>query len=432
MIFIDILSVTISGNEIAPLDTACFPQRKTFANELKNGNKAQLKSLSNDYTADELKYVKPTYIEVQKRLNEDILKGDYIFYPKFDTLVSEIHRQLIYSNSTLEKKCRFFISRDISLNAMSSIFNSYVINLGSFHFLRSKDELAALIAHEEAHNSLKHTITSLKNEFKIEKDLAKSSVRDIKKSKYSRGSKATDQFKSLLYSKGRLERQQEFEADSLGYILYRNAGYTPEQYLSAFKLTMEYDTVKTEDLDIEIYKKVFDLPEQPFKNEWMKQEDFSQYDYSKFKEKFDKDLIKSHPETDERIEKLKRIFPELAVTSLIDNVKSDSDFRALRNTAFYEIFQSLDIGEDYGFGVYICLVRLANSALNTEEETKYYKHWLGKYFTKIHKARKEYTLNRYLDKVDPKDHPKDYQIYLNFMWNLNVAELETIAKHYSI
>ena len=27
-----------------------------------------------------------------------------------------------------------------------------------------------------------------------------------------------------------------------------------------------------------------------------------------------------------------------------------------------------------------------------------YKKWLGKYFTKIHKARKEYTLNRYLDK----------------------------------
>jgi len=61
----------------------------------------------------------------------------------------------------------------------------------------------------------------------------------------------------------------------------------------------------------------------------------------------------------------------------------------------------------------------------------YYKKWLGKYFTKIHKARKEYTLNRYLDKVDPKNHPKDYQQFLNFMWNLKLTELEQIALYYS-
>ena len=261
---------------------------------------------------------------------------------------------------------------------------------------------------------------------------AKASVSEIRKNRYGRGARAVEEFKSLLYNKGKMNRQHEFEADSLGYLLYKNSGYNPDLYLNSFRLMLEYDTIKTTDLDISIYKKTFDLPEQAFKDEWLKQEDFSDYDYSKFKDKFDSDSIKSHPELEERINNLKRLFPELNTTNSTDSVVADTFYREIRQTAFYEVFQSLDISEDYGFGVYLCLSELADSSLFSESEVAYFKKWLGKYFTKIHKARKEYTLNRHLDKVDPKEQPKDYQQFLNFMWNLKLPEIEIIAKHYSI
>ena len=430
---ISFIIITISpvvASNISPLDTANFAERKILAKNLKKRNKTISKILFDDYTNSELNYVKPIYQSFDKGLNEDVLKGDYIFHPGFDSIINMTHSRLIAANPFLKKNCLYFVSRDISLNAMSTVYNTYIINLGALCFLTNRDEFAAIIAHEHAHNYLKHQVTSLKNAYQIDKNEAKKSVKDIKKNKYDRGTKAMTKYKSILYSKGIINRKHEFEADSLGYLLYKNAGYRPDLYLNAFRLMMEYDTVKTENLDILIYQKIFDLPNQTFKQEWLKQEDFSGYDYSKYKIEFHPDSVRSHPEYDERIENLKRLYPELTVETT-DSVEADNEYSRMQHTAFYEVFQSLDISEDYGFGVYGCLIQLADSTSNTEEEIKYYKQWLGKYFTKIHKARKEYTLNRYLDKVDPKKQSKDYQQFLNFMWNLKVTELEQIAKYYS-
>lgn len=422
---------TLVASDISPLDTANITARKTLAKDLMKRNKNISKSLFGDYSSSELKYVKPIYQHFDKGLNEDILNGDYIFYPGFDSIINDIHTRLTTANPFLEKNCLYFVSRDISLNAMSTLYNTYIINLGALYFLTNRDELAAIITHEHAHNYLKHQVASLKIAFETDKNEAKNSVKDIKKNKYERGTRALSKYKSILYSKGKINRKHEFEADSLSYLLYKNAGYRPDQYLNAFRLMMVYDTVRTENLDISIYRKVFDLPNQAFKEEWLKQEDFSGYDYSRFKVRFNPDSMKSHPEYDERIENLKRLYPELAVTTATDTLASDSQYRRMRYTAFYEVFQSLDISEDYGFGIYGCLSQLTDSASNTEQEMKYYKQWLGKYFTKILKARREYTLNRHLDKVDPKNQSKDYQLFLNFMWNLKVTELEQIAKYYS-
>jgi Zn-dependent protease with chaperone function len=420
------------ASDISPLDTANFAKRKTIVENLKKRNKKLSKELSKVYSVTELNYIRPIYNEFDKDLRKDIQKGDYIFYSAFDSVINDTHNKLTAHNPGLEKSCMYFVSRDISLNAMSTVYNTFVINLGSFYFLKNRDEFATLIAHEHAHNYLKHQIASLKNNYKMDRTDAKASVSEIRKNRYGRGARAVEEFKSLLYNKGKMNRQHEFEADSLGYLLYKNSGYNPDLYLNSFRLMLEYDTIKTTDLDISIYKKTFDLPEQAFKDEWLKQEDFSDYDYSKFKDKFDSDSIKSHPELEERINNLKRLFPELNTTNSTDSVVADTFYREIRQTAFYEVFQSLDISEDYGFEVYLCLSELADSTLFSESEVAYFTKWLGKYFTKIHKARKEYTLNRHLEKVDPKEQPKDYQQFLNFMWNLKLPEIEIIAKQYSI
>ena len=416
--------------DIQTLDTTSREQREIIAKSLKKRNKEFSKTVFTDYNDNELSYVKPIYKKFDEGFNEDILKGDYIFYSGFDSILNDTHERLIKANSFLKTDCKFYVSRDISLNAMSTLFNTYVVNLGAFYFLRNNDEFATIIAHEQAHNYLNHQVQSFKNAYQLEKEDSKTTVKDIKKSKYGRGTKALSKYKDMLYSKGKITRKHEFEADSLSYLIYKNAGYKSNHYLNAFRLMMEYDTVKIENMDLSIYKKVFDLPNQAFKPEWLKKEDFSKYDYSKYTDKFNSDSIKSHPEFDERISKLKRLYPELA-TENKDSVTSDNQYKRIRETAFYEVFQSLYIGEDYGFGVYACLSQLAKPESNTEDEINFYQKWLGKYFSKIHKARKEYTLNRYLDAVDPKEQSPDYQQFLNFMWNLKLTELEQIAIHYS-
>jgi len=430
--FILFLSVyKLFATDISVLDTANFEQRKLIAKDIELRNKQHIALLGKTYKGNELKYAMPIYTRVNKYINESILKGDYIFYGLFDSIINQTHTRLLQANDILSSDSRYFVSRDISLNAMSMFFDTYVINLGTFFYMKSIDGFAAIVAHEHAHNYLKHQVQSIKNDYNVNKNVARSAFNELAKQKYGRGTKALDKYKSLMYSNGKINRQHEFEADSLGYIFYKNAGYNADEYLNSFRLMLRYDTIKGGDLDTAIYRKMFDLPQQPFKNEWMKIEDFSGYNYTKIADKLHRDSIKSHPELDERIDNLIRLFPELANTKQMDSVHVDVAYTNVRRTAFYELFQSLDIGEDYGFGVYACLSELADAEHYTDEQNKFYRYWLGKYFSKIYQARKNYTLNRSLDKVDPKEHSLGYQQFLSFMWNLKLSEIEAIAKHYS-
>ena len=124
-----------------------------------------------------------------------------------------------------------------------------------------------------------------------------------------------------------------------------------------------------------------------------------------------------------RINNLKKVFPELK-NDVPDEKPSDS-YSAVEKIARMETLPNFYHSEDYGVGIYASL-----QFLQDNEEEKYYKNWLGKCFAKIYEARKNYNLNRYLDRVDPKNQSESYQQFLNFMWNLSLDEIKNIADYY--
>ncbi len=65
------------------------------------------------------------------------------------------------------------------------------------------------------------------------------------------------------------------------------------------------------------------------------------------------------------------------------------------------------------------------------ENNEFFKEWLGKSFQKIYEARKNYTLNRYLERISPKEQSESYQQFLSFMWNLKLDEIKQIADFYT-
>jgi hypothetical protein len=85
--------------------------------------------------------------------------------------------------------------------------------------------------------------------------------------------------------------------------------------------------------------------------------------------------------------------------------------------------------EEYGLCIY--MYGKTSKRKNTEEDKKYYLKLLGENFREIFKARKEYTLNRYFDRVEPKEQNDSYIQFLSFMWNLNLNEIKNIADFYS-
>lgn len=425
LIYISVFFVqTLFSQIYVPIDTANLSVRKDQSKIYLENSKQFIVKIKEEFSGKEKSYIKDKFEKNQKDFNEELLHGDYLFDNRFDKLVDSIVVALRAQNSIIPDNLNFYISKNLSLNAASMGDKTFVINLGSFYYLDNEHQLAGLISHEIGHLILKHQIETLKRHLKFEKTDAKKQLSEIRNIRYNRGTKALERYKAILYSDGNLNKNEERAADSIGYVLYKNSKYNQADYLNTYKLMAEYDSVKPKGLQLETYRKVFNLPNQRFKEEWLKREDFSGYDYSKYHARLNKDSLKSHPETDERIARLKKLFPELTKPSNI--TKPTANFQELQRIAKFEQAPSSDFNEDYGGGVYLCLLRIQK-----DSSDQYHKEWLGRFFQKIHDARKAYTLNRYLDRIDPKEQSDSYQQFINFMWNLNVSELKAIADYYN-
>jgi len=406
-----------------PLDTANQATRIRISKEYLQTAKLFNVQIKSEYKGSEKTNILNHYEKVHKQFNEDLLNGAYIYDQRFDKMINRIVSELKSKNKNIPENIHFFISKDLSLNASSLGDNYFVINLGTFYYLQNEEQLASIIAHEIGHLLLKHSHKSIQRYHLTLKEEAKKQTKEVKREERNKSEKAWSKLKQILYEESSFNRKQEYEADSIGYLLFKNTSFNSTNFVNTLKRMDLYDSIKPMGLTNEIYKRVFDLPAQPFKKEWLKQEDFTSYDYSKYKGRIDEDSVDDHPKTKERIANIKRIFPEL--TDEVPPRQHSASFDSLQLLAKASQPFCLDYQEEYGYGVYICLLRLQE-----DEKDPFYRYWLGEFFSKIYDARKMYTLNRYLDRIAPKEQSESYQQFLSFMWNLSLNEIKNIKDYY--
>lgn len=417
--------MAVNAQNYSPIDTA----DSAFRSELKSKYESiflnyntQLKS---EYQGKKKNELLGAFKSFQEEFLEEIEEGNFVQDKRFQGLLDEILSELQSKNPDIPKDQRILISKYANVNAYAMPDGTLVMNMGSFKFLENEDQIASIIVHEIAHNVLGHVLkTQIKQ---IDDDISgkyQTKVKSIKQKKYGQNTQAFQLMQNLLYEESSIRRTQEKEADSLGFRYFSNSRYKDDEFVNAFKLLQRYDTIKPAGLPVEIYSKYFDLPTQPFNEKWLEMEDFSRYDYTKFKEKIDKDSIASHPEAMERILSLQKNFPHLETIEL--PLEPSAKFKELQEIAKWEEVPNLFFLKQYGMAIFVSLLRLEENS-----DSGYYKYWLGKSFGKVYEARKQYRLNRYLDTVNPKEQSESYQQFLSFMWNLNLDELKNIADFYS-
>jgi hypothetical protein len=415
----------VSSQAYVPIDTANVSERLLRAKEfdrIANENLNEIKKLT---SGREEGYILKNFKQQIKGMKEDMELGLYVFDKRFDTFIDSVYNMLCKDNPQIPTDYSFYVSRDISLNAASMGCKVFVVHLGTFSFLENEQQLAAMIAHEISHQLQQHTLATLKKRYYVDKVESHEQIGKIKGEKRNKSERALEKVREIRYADKALSRIQEQEADSMGYVLYRNAGLPPHEYINSYRLMALYDSIgPKEGVELVTYRKIFDFENFPFKESWMKKEDFSAYDYSKYKPHYNQDSLNSHPEVRQRIAKLQQTFPELRDS--VASLKPGKGFDSLQVIASFERVPSLIIEEDYGLAVYLCLYRLQK-----KPEDAYYRASLGDLFGKIYDARKAYKLNRYLDVIDPKSQPESYQQFLNFMWNLKMSEIKVISEHYA-
>ncbi|OCK50493.1 peptidase M48 [Chryseobacterium sp. CBo1] len=415
-------SVICSGQVYKTIDTADYIQRKDFIKNYSVNNELLIKNLKTQYSGKTGIELSKIYKEVGKNFEKQVKNKDFVFNSVFDAKVKNLLERLRKNNPQIPQNLKILIAKDNTPNAYCFADGTFVINMGLFNWLNNDDQLAAVISHELGHKITEHTMKSFLNLINQDQ-LDKLVVQDIKSAKENRNQRAFNVLKNRIYRKGAENRKQEMQADSLGYAVFKNSDFKKNEFINTLKRLEDFDTISPRTLKIETYKKYFGLPNQEFKDKWLKKEDFSLYNYNNFNDKLNKDSLKSHPEIALRITNLKKLFPELQAE--LKDEKASESYAVLEKIARMETLPNFYHSEDYGVGIYASLQFLQDG-----EEEKYYKSWLGKCFAKIYEARKNYNLNRYLDRVDPKNQSESYQQFLNFMWNLSLDEIKNIAEYY--
>jgi hypothetical protein len=414
--------VTCFGQAYKAIDTADYLQRKEFLKTFTLNTDNLIKKNKTDYPGRKGSELAKIYKGFEKDFSEKVKDKDFVFNSVFDDKVNSLINGLRKNNSQIPQNLKILIARDNTPNAYCFADGTFVINMGLFNWLNNDDQLAAVIAHELGHKIADHTLKAFINLID-QNQTDRLVVQNIKSNKENRNKRAFDILKNRVYKEGVENRKQEMQADSLGYAIFKKSNFKQAEFVNTLKRLEDFDTISPRTLKVETYKKYFSIPNQEFKDNWLKKEDFSLYNYNHYKQKLDKDSLRSHPEISLRIENLKKFFPELK-NEEIDGKASES-YTKIEKIARMETLPNFYYSEDYGVGIYTSLQFLQDG-----EEEKYYKGWLGKCFSKIYEARKNYNLNRYLDRVDPKNQSESYQQFLNFMWNLSLDEIKNIADYY--
>lgn len=166
-----------------------------------------------------------TWDERISSITNSIDRNEFLYDSDISQLVNEVVLNLSKGNSQyIPTTPIVFINRSSVVNAYSLGLNIVIVNLGLLDFVKSKEELSFILAHEIAHNFLDHSTEAMKQYAEwITSEEYENSLKDISNMKYGKLSYLKKISSAIAFDKKRHSRFKETEADSLAVLMLKNA-----------------------------------------------------------------------------------------------------------------------------------------------------------------------------------------------------------------
>jgi Zn-dependent protease with chaperone function len=366
---------------------------------------------------------KKSYEENRKSFLKDINERKFVYHKQISPLINEIISEVKTKNLTDNfEDIQILLALDESNNAYNMGENIVVVNLPLVLNVMDRYQLSYVICHEIAHQHMNHVLKAVKS--RLVKSQSKDIVektRQIKKTKYNQNSLATTEIKNFVYNRRKFSRINEHQADSLGFIYFKNT--YPEQIsksLEALLILKKIDK-ESDSLVLEDYQKIFKNTTVNFEDKWLHTDVLSSYKYQKNSRIWDVDSLRTHPDIDVRIDFLKEKFN---ISEAEVKKCTDLKYATLKSDAKYDEIIMLYFLKEYGKSLYKTMILLKNDKENIVLKMKMYDN-----FSKIEAYRKKYILNRCLETESP-NFTKSYNTYLSFVRNLTNNQLSQILFYY--
>lgn len=340
------------------------------------------------------------------------------------TYLNGIKDEILQSNDAFKNHdCKIFTYRSLEPNAFSMGEGIILFNLGLLQLLETKEELAAIIAHEMSHDILDHVFLSNQRFYKeLYDDRFHKTLRQVRRTAIGRQSGAQKLADEFLNQHLEFRRSEEISADSLGYILFTNVGLKGSEFIHALEKldSLEQSRLGGDTLPIE---SIFHFSDYAFNPHWLNPENARSEGKVDSLLNIEEDTLKTHPDCDIRIECIRQLSDSLKII-IRDEDRGSPVPVSIVNAIAFESLGSVMLAQDYSVALFIALHMLQEFPDNVYLKTVT-AHCLVELLLSI-------KSNDYLDYVqfqDP-DFPDGYNMLLAFLHNMTSTSLKKIFDSY--
>lgn len=261
------------------------------------------------------------FIEGTRYSIDKILHSGYVVYgDEISEYVTEIANKLLANNPELLAKLRFYTIKSNSTNAFSTDQGIVFVTTGLIAQLASEAQLALVLAHEISHFTEKHVLEGFKDNVKNKRNYR--SVEEL--SQYS--------------------KEKEFNADSLGILMFKEAGYSINEILPTFDVLM-YSYLPFDEIEFPkdyFNSKNFQIPSNLFSSKDFPIRAIEDYD----------DSESSHPNIKKRKEAAEDLIKTLSDWGKSSSLLGQKQFEYIRKIARFESLRTDVLEQNFTDALY--------------------------------------------------------------------------------
>lgn len=365
--------------------------RKSTRDKVKSDIKNEVNSTPNKNVSQSKR---DFFLESNFLLNDLLLSGSVLYGDSLTIYVNKVADQLLKSDPELRSKLRFYTVKSAEVNAFATDPGMIFVTIGLLAELENEAQLAYILAHEIIHYKNRHVINSYLKEEQIAK---------------SGRNRSTDEKVKLISS---YSKENELEADSLGYLLYCKSEYNQKEAANTLDI-IQFSHLPLD--EVVFSNKIFENELYVFSEEY-KLDTLREIDV--FGDNED-DTYSSHPNIKKRREMVSNQ-SKLASNNGAKFIIGESYFKKIQQLARNEVLYLYTIDADYMEGYYNAFV------MSTKyPENPLYPEIMAKclYGMAKYKNNNDYSdVARYYNKVEGESQQAYY-----FFYHLNKPELNSIA-----
>lgn len=377
-------------------------------------NTLHLNSVTGKYASKVKKWLKRS----DKYFLDRVQDSTYFFDAGISENLNRILKNIYVPNRDIDpENFFFFIKNSFVPNAGCYGDGTFEINIGLIPFLENDDELAFILCHEIAHYLLDHSLKSanVRAESLFSKE-ARKKINKIARMRFGGGRAGRELIDDMSYNILDHSKYAEYEADSLGYLLFAGTPYNPNASITTLKkLGKLEDVVLQHDVKLD---SVFDFEQYPFKDFWIESE-ATFFDQTEVIDEFklDSEDLKTHPAIPYRIEKLQNDF-KIGTRDEMDINRKNIHKKAVLQSIQYSIdFKSFDAA----------IYQLISNYSKKEIDEVYYYSKMATLLKGVYELKKKHQFGKYIPLTSPLSSEKNLNVIRTFLHNLELKELRKMG-----